>query len=178
VNTKVTRAALPHHTTWRAQSVEDSTTAVDQSLIGSQVAKQYTRLLRLWPADALRPNLPFTRAIEARALPYGVKPLNNPEESARTPGKTTPVPSPADVKATTASTHPNPTPQEENAQITALFSLLENRYAKKYPLSEAVFKPTSAPDHYTKLMEEIERAPQKTWWQAKVDEWKMKIRWQ
>ena len=158
--------------------MEDSATFADQSLIDFQVAKQYTRLLRLWPTDALRPNLPFTRAIEARALPYGVEPINKPEDSARTPGKTSPVPSPADVKATTASTHPNPTPQEENAQITALFSLLENRYAKRYPLSEAVFKPTSAPEHYTKLMQEIERAPQKTWWQAKVDEWKMKIRWQ
>lgn len=142
-----------------------------------QVAKQYTRLLRLWPTDALRPNLPFTRAIEARALPYGVQPLNDPKDSARTPGKTSPVPSAADVPATTASTHPNASPAQESAQITALFSLLENRYAKKYPLSDAVFKPRSAPDHYDNLMAEIERAPRKTWWQAKVDEWKMMIRW-
>ncbi|KAG9202195.1 hypothetical protein G6514_004632 [Epicoccum nigrum] len=141
------------------------------------IAKQYTRLLRLWPTDALRPNLPFTRAIEARALPYGVEPINKPEDSARTPGKTSPVPSPADVKPTTASTHAVPGPAIESAQITALFSLLENRYAKKYPLSDAVFKPRSAPEHYTNLMAEIERAPQKTWWEAKVDEWKMKIRW-
>lgn len=149
----------------------------EQLLIPPQVAKQYTRLLRLWPADALRPNLRFTRAIEARALPYGVEPLNTPEESARTPGNTTPVPSAADVPATTASTHANPSPAQESAHITALFSLLENRYATKYPLSEAVFRPTSAPEHYSQLMAEIERAPQKTWWQAKVDEWKMKIRW-
>lgn len=142
-----------------------------------QVAKQYTRLLRLWPTDALRPNLPFTRAIEARALPYGVEPINKPEDSARTPGKTSPVPSPADVKPTTASTHAVPGPAVESAQITALFSLLENRYAKKYPLSDAVFKPRSAPEHYSNLMAEIERAPQKSWWEAKVDEWKMKIRW-
>jgi len=26
-------------------------------------------------------------------------------------------------------------------------------------------------------MEEIERAPGKSWWSAKLDEWKMKIRW-
>ena len=40
-----------------------------------------------------------------------------------------------------------------------------------------MFKPRSAPEHYSNLMAEIERAPQKSWWEAKVDEWKMKIRW-
>lgn len=104
-------------------------------------------------------------------------PVNDPRESARTPGKTSPVPSAADVPATTATTHANTPPAQELAQITALFSLLENRYAKKYPLGEAVLKPRSAPAHYENLMAEIERAPGKTWWQAKVDEWKMMIRW-
>jgi cytochrome b pre-mRNA-processing protein 6 len=69
-------------------------------------------------------------------------------------------------------------PQAELPQINALFSLLENRYSKKYPLSPGVFKPTSNPEHYDRLMEEIERAPKKSWLQAKMDEWKMKIRWQ
>lgn len=41
-----------------------------------------------------------------------------------------------------------------------------------------MFKPVSNPGHYEKLMEEIERAPQKSWWESKVDQWKMKIRWQ
>jgi cytochrome b pre-mRNA-processing protein 6 len=105
--------------------------------------------------------------------------VNDPSESAKSPKSTSPVPSKADVPATGASTHAQPAnPQLETAQITALYSLLEDRYAKKYPLGDAVFKPASAPDHYSKLMDEIERAPQKTWWQAKVDEWKMKIRWQ
>ena len=150
-----------------------------QLLIYEQITKQYARLLRLWPIDALRPNLPFTRAIESRALPYGVTPLSLTSNSAKSSKLASPAPSKADVSATTTSTHAQPANlQLETAQITALYSLLEDRYAKKYPLSEAVFKPTSAPEHYTKLMEEIERAPQKTWWQAKVDEWKMKIRWQ
>lgn len=107
-----------------------------------------------------------------------MQPLVPLEDSTKAPKNTSPQPSAADVPRTTASTHANPSPQQESAQVTALFSLLEDRYAKKYVLGEAVFKPTSAPEHYTKLMEEIERAPQKTWWQAKVDEWKMKIRWQ
>jgi cytochrome b pre-mRNA-processing protein 6 len=40
-----------------------------------------------------------------------------------------------------------------------------------------VLKPTSNPEYYDRLMEEIERAPEKSWWSAKLDEWKMKIRW-
>jgi cytochrome b pre-mRNA-processing protein 6 len=103
--------------------------------------------------------------------------LNDPKDSARTPGNTTPVPSPADVPVTSASTHANASPAQEIPQVTALFSLLEDRYKTKYPLSEAVFRPRSAPAHYEELMKEIERAPGKTWWQAKVDEWKMMIRW-
>lgn len=179
-STATTFAVSPLHTHTMANTVGmPSIYAKSQLLMYEQIAKQYTRLLRLWPTDALRPNLPFTRAIESRALPYGVTPLSSASNSGKTPKSTSAAPSKSDISATTASTHAQPAnPQLEIAQITALYSLLENRYAKKYPLSEAVFKPTSAPEHYTKLMEEIERAPQKTWWQAKVDEWKMKIRWQ
>lgn len=72
---------------------------------------------------------------------------------------------------------PASNPQAELAKINALYSLLENRYSKRYPISPGVLQPTSKPEHYTRLMEEIERAPQKSWLQAKMDEWKMKIRW-
>jgi cytochrome b pre-mRNA-processing protein 6 len=119
-----------------------------------QTAKQYTRLLALWPKDALRPQLPFTRAIEYRASPYGVKPVD------ASPDAPKPAPTPAPAPASPRN------PQLEQAQVNALFSLLENRYSKKYPLSPAVFKPTSAPEHYDRLMAEIERAPTKSWWQS------------
>ncbi|KAF2827498.1 hypothetical protein CC86DRAFT_369609 [Ophiobolus disseminans] len=130
------------------------------------ILNHYTRLLTLWPRDLLRPNLPFTRTIEHHGAPFGLKPLErSPQETA--PKNATPVPAP---------TSP-PNPAAEQAQVNALFSLLENRYSKKYPFSEGVLKPASAPEHYKRLMAEIERAPGKTWWQAKVDEWKGKIRW-
>ncbi|CAO2656227.1 Nn.00g050300.m01.CDS01 [Neocucurbitaria sp. VM-36] len=137
--------------------------------MATTIAKQYTRLLALWPKDALRPNLPFTRAIEHRAAPYGVPPITPVPQDAK------PTPS-APAPSTPAPSTP-PHPQLEQAQVNALYSLLEDRYSKRYALSPGVLKPTSAPEHYTRLMEEIERAPQKTWWQAKLDEWKMKIRW-
>jgi cytochrome b pre-mRNA-processing protein 6 len=132
----------------------------------AKMLKHYTRLQALWPKDLLRPNLPFTRAIEHRGLPYGLKPLEStPQEKA--PKNASPVPAPSSP----------PNPSAEQVQVNALYSLLENRYSKKYPLSPGVLRPTSAPEHYDRLMDEIERAPQKSWWQAKVDEWKMKIRW-
>lgn len=132
----------------------------------SKILKHYTRLLTLWPKDLLRPNLPFTRAIEHHGKPYGVKPLErNPEEKAAK--NATPVAAPLSP----------PNPQLEQAQVNALYSLLENRYSTKYALSPGVLNPTSAPEHYDRLMAEIEAAPNKTWWQSKVDEWKMKIRW-
>ncbi|KAF2130055.1 hypothetical protein P153DRAFT_339541 [Dothidotthia symphoricarpi CBS 119687] len=138
----------------------------------STITKQYTRLLALWPHDALRPNLPFTSTILHRGLPYGVQPLPSADDSTQT----APSSKPASTPSKPASSTPT-TPQLEQAQINALYSLLENRYSTKYKLSPGVLKPSSAPEHYDRLMEEIEKAPQKTWWEAKVDEWKRKIRW-
>ena len=137
------------------------------------VAKHYTRILALWPKDLLRPNAPFARIIERRATPFGVKPISSPLEDVKRPASTD--------KTTGAAIQPAQvnvsSPQAELPQINALYSLLENRYSKKYPISPAVLKPSSNPEHYDRLMAEIERAPKKTWWQAKVDEWKGKFRW-
>ncbi|KAJ4348326.1 uncharacterized protein N0V89_009700 [Didymosphaeria variabile] len=130
--------------------------------------KHYTRILSLWPKDSLRPNLPFTRTIERRATPYGVKPVSPPVEDAKN----------SDTSAGKPAPIAKSSPQAELPQINALYSLLENRYSKKYPISPGLLKPTSNPEHYDRLMEEIERAPKKSWLQAKMDEWKMKIRWQ
>ncbi|KAF2641520.1 hypothetical protein P280DRAFT_517717 [Massarina eburnea CBS 473.64] len=134
----------------------------------STVANHYTRILSLWPQDALRPNSPFTRTIEKRGLPFGVQPLPPSD------------PSVSKEKPSIAAAKPSspPSPQSEAPQINALYTLLEDRYSKKYPLSPAVFRPTSNPEYYDRLMAEIERAPQKSWLQAKLDEWKLKIRWQ
>ncbi|KAF2702676.1 hypothetical protein K504DRAFT_419839 [Pleomassaria siparia CBS 279.74] len=129
------------------------------------LAKHYARLLSLWPKDALRPNLPFTKTIEYRALAFGLKP-----ETAAESTKTT------DVKKTAAPYKPGDA-RVELANVNALFLLLEDKFKRKHLLPPEALKPTSNPGHYDRLMEEIERAPKKSWWSAKVDEWKMKIRW-
>ncbi|KAF2787349.1 hypothetical protein K505DRAFT_379661 [Melanomma pulvis-pyrius CBS 109.77] len=128
------------------------------------LAKHYTRLLTLWPKDLLRPNLPFTKTLEHRGLPFGVQPLS--------PSPTKAKPSPK-----TTAPHKISDPRTELANVNALFLLLENKFSKKYPLSQEVLKPKSNPGHYDRLMEEIERAPKKSWLSAVMDEWKMKIRW-
>jgi len=89
-----------------------------------------------------------------------------------------PPPSQKPSSATPSAPPAPSSPEDERAKINALFSLLENRYSKRYPLSPDVLKPSSNPEHYDRLMKEIERAPHKSWWQAKLDEWKGKIRWE
>lgn len=96
------------------------------------------------------------------------------EEASSSQSKPKPKPT---IAATPAKSASPANTQFEQAQVNALYSLLEDRYSKKYALSPGVLKPASSPEYYTKLMEEIEKAPKKSWWEAKVDEWKMKIRW-
>ncbi|KAF2000428.1 hypothetical protein P154DRAFT_576106 [Amniculicola lignicola CBS 123094] len=150
--------------------------------MAAQVQKSYTRILSLWPTDALRPNLPFTATIAQRCARYGI-PISSPT----TPGSTEDIKAKPSTTATKPATNPLlsalPTTtlplnvKLEQRQIVALQMLLDNKYSKQYPLRPEVLKPRSNPEHYDRLMEEIERAPGKTWFQAKLDEWKMKIRW-
>ncbi|KAF1839575.1 hypothetical protein BDW02DRAFT_584832 [Decorospora gaudefroyi] len=128
--------------------------------MASTIAKQYTRLLTLWPKDPLRPNFPFTRAIEHRGQAFGLQPTT-----------------PASTKSKSAAPSSPLNPKLEQAQVNALFSLLENRYSTKYSLSPRVLNPESAPEHYAMLLREIDRAPSKSWWQATLQGLKGKVRW-
>ena len=53
--------------------------------------------------------------------------------------------------------------QNEMRQITALDSLLEDRYAKQFRLPAALRKPASNPTHYDDLLQELEQAPGRSW---------------
>ncbi|KAF2011758.1 hypothetical protein BU24DRAFT_426856 [Aaosphaeria arxii CBS 175.79] len=137
-----------------------------------QIINHYTRILSLWPKDPLRPAQPFTNAIEHRAVPLGVTPLPKPSPSSKD------APSSSSTQTPPAAAPSTLNADAELANINALYSLLGNRYSNLNKLSPGVLKPTSNPEYYDRLMREIERAPTKSWFQAKVDEWKMKIRWQ
>ncbi|OJD35642.1 cytochrome b pre-mrna-processing protein 6 p07253 [Diplodia corticola] len=61
---------------------------------------------------------------------------------------------------------------QELKDVNALYSLLENRYANKYPVSPALLKPRSNPSYYDDLMVELSRAPDRSWFERFTTRWK------
>ncbi|EYE91138.1 ubiquinol-cytochrome c reductase complex assembly factor 2 [Aspergillus ruber CBS 135680] len=58
----------------------------------------------------------------------------------------------------------NQQPQEmSEASLNALSSLLEDRYTRRYPLSQKLRRPASSPDHYDNVVREFEEAPERDW---------------
>ncbi|PGH15102.1 hypothetical protein AJ79_02628 [Helicocarpus griseus UAMH5409] len=90
-----------------------------------------TRLLSRWPADPVRPaSISVQTYLKSR------------------------------IPATTTAT---PTQQQQQqpsaASVNALYSLLENRYAREYPLPANLRHPRSAPQHYDEVLREFREAP-------------------
>ncbi|RYP41937.1 hypothetical protein DL767_000674 [Monosporascus sp. MG133] len=48
-------------------------------------------------------------------------------------------------------------------QANALYSLLDNRYKKKYPITGSILKPKSNPTYYSDLLKELEEGPRRSW---------------
>jgi len=57
-------------------------------------------------------------------------------------------------------------------QVNVLYSFLENRYAKKYPISEQLTKPASNPNYYNDLLTELREAPHRSWFARMMNRWK------
>lgn len=57
---------------------------------------------------------------------------------------------------------------QELKQAEALYNLLENKYARKYPFPETLRYPDFNPTYYDDLIEELNAAPNRTplqrWW--------------
>jgi len=51
----------------------------------------------------------------------------------------------------------------ELEQANALYSLLDGRYAAKYPLAGPLLTPASNPKHYENLLRELDAAPSRGW---------------
>jgi cytochrome b pre-mRNA-processing protein 6 len=56
--------------------------------------------------------------------------------------------------------------QAELEQANALYSLLENRYAKQFLLSGRLRAPASNPTYYDDLITEMQEAPHRSWFGA------------
>jgi cytochrome b pre-mRNA-processing protein 6 len=50
-----------------------------------------------------------------------------------------------------------------DSSINALFSLLEDRYSRQYPLPQKLRNPASNPSHYDDVVKEFDEAPQRNW---------------
>ncbi|BCS24601.1 ubiquinol-cytochrome c reductase complex assembly factor 2 [Aspergillus puulaauensis] len=99
-----------------------------------------TFLLKHWPADPIRPSSVSVQTYLQSRLPQSQS--QSPE--------------PSKAGATTAAI---PTGTISEPSINALTSLLEDRYAKRYPLPPMLRHPASNPDHYDDLIREFEEAP-------------------
>lgn len=130
----------------------------------SIVYKHYQRVLTQWPVDLLRPEVSFQEVmrgrIDKRLLPSSSHTPQQPQDKVRAnDALATPVPSqPFDEKG-------------ELEQVNVLYSLLENRYSKKYPLSDRILKPASNPTYYDALLKEFREAPQRSWFQRAINRW-------
>ncbi|PQE32387.1 hypothetical protein CJF32_00001141 [Rutstroemia sp. NJR-2017a WRK4] len=113
--------------------------------------KHYIRGLSRWPKDILRPETQFTDVIRRR-IDKKFLPAANGSAAA-----------PVNEKA-------------ELRQVNALYSLLEDRYKRKYPLSDKIMKPASNPNLYQDLLKELEAAPTRTYFQGLINRWKKMVR--
>jgi len=111
--------------------------------------KHYLRALSRWPVDALRPETQFQNAVRRR-IDKRFLPASASKDSA------------------TSTTNE----KAELEQANALYSLLENRYSNKYPVSSSFMRPASNPTYYKDLVKELEEAPARTWWGQMTNRWK------
>lgn len=49
-------------------------------------------------------------------------------------------------------------------------------YVRQYPITEKLLRPKGNPKYYENLLKELEKAPERSWLQAKLNSWKGYIR--
>ncbi|KAL4881377.1 hypothetical protein BJY04DRAFT_218198 [Aspergillus karnatakaensis] len=115
----------------------------------SPTQTRLANLLKHWPVDPIRPPSVSVQTYLQSRLSQSPSSSSTPQSKAATT-----------VKSTSTSTNPNTI---SPASLNALSSLLEDRYARRYPLSPKLRKPASNPDHYDDLIREFEEAPSRDW---------------
>ncbi|MCJ1298519.1 hypothetical protein MMC08_001309 [Hypocenomyce scalaris] len=123
--------------------------------------KHYQRALAQWPVDLLRPEVSFQKAMRQRIERRFIPSTTNSQDNvvANDALASVPAASGMDDKA-------------ELEQVNVLYSFVENRYTKKYPITEHLMKPASNPSYYEDLMAELQAAPQRSWLGSMVNKWK------
>ncbi|CZR57450.1 uncharacterized protein PAC_07339 [Phialocephala subalpina] len=122
--------------------------------------KHYIRALSRWPKDNLRPDCQFQDAMRKRI-----------DRRFLLASSTTP-------NAARAVANSAVDERLELEQVNVLYSLLENRYSRKYPITGSLMKPASNPTHYADLVKELEEAPERSFWGRLTNRWKGFLRFQ
>ncbi|OOG00412.1 hypothetical protein ASPCADRAFT_502728 [Aspergillus carbonarius ITEM 5010] len=105
------------------------------------IQTRITHLLKHWPTDKVRPS-------SVSVQNYLQACLGQPTAEAQ------------------QKQQPEQVQQKVNineASLNALSSLLEDRYARRYPLSPRLRRPASNPDHYDNVIREFDEAPSRDW---------------
>lgn len=92
----------------------------------------------------------------------------------RAPPQTPQTPQASTTKA--PSSTPSWNEAHELRQVNALYSLLENRYAKAHPMPPTLRHPQFKESHYDDVIAEMAQAPGRSWWARVVQRWKGKVR--
>ncbi|RAL08085.1 ubiquinol-cytochrome c reductase complex assembly factor 2 [Aspergillus homomorphus CBS 101889] len=108
-----------------------------------------THLLKHWPTDKVRPaSVSVQTYLQSRLHPQ--QPQNGKKAASSQQQQ-----QPAAAAAAAAGL--------SQASLNALTSLLEDRYARRYPLPPSLRHPASNPQHYENVIREFDEAPDRDW---------------
>ncbi|KAH1903508.1 hypothetical protein KXW02_006873 [Aspergillus fumigatus] len=111
-----------------------------QTLNPQSIQNRISHLLKHWPTDPVRPaSVSVKTYLQSRLQPTQSQQAQ-PQQA-----------QPSKVEISEAS-------------LNALSSLLEDRYARRYPLPPKLRRPASNPDHYDNVVKEFEEAPGRDFW--------------
>ncbi|PYH89926.1 hypothetical protein BO71DRAFT_402644, partial [Aspergillus ellipticus CBS 707.79] len=106
------------------------------------IQTRISHLLKHWPVDTVRPSSVSVHTYLQACLSQA-----NPESQPKQQKQPQQSP-PANIN---------------QSSLDALSSLLEDRYARRYPLSPRMRRPASDPDYYDNLIREFDEAPSRDW---------------
>jgi hypothetical protein len=113
-----------------------------QTLNPRSLQTRLAHILKHWPSDAVRPaSVSVQNYLQSRIA----KPSNESTQPQSTPASAAPK---AEIS---------------ESSVNALAALLENRFARRYPITQKIRYPASDPDHYDNLIREFEEAPNRDW---------------
>ncbi|EGE85015.1 hypothetical protein RJ035_004823 [Blastomyces gilchristii] len=135
------------------------------------------RLISRWPSDPVRPSAVSVQTYLKTRLPTTPTPTTSSSSSPSPPTATATAPQ-SQAQAQAQAQQQQQQSQLSTASINALYSLLENRYEKQYPLPQNLRHPRSAPSHYDDVLREFREAPGRGWVKRMMEKLRGVLRFQ